>query len=167
MKKSILTIYSTICLLGLSFSSCQKEAKKPDEPASSSTPNYTNFKITSLKITAMPFVDGSSASWDISNGPDVYFNITDGTNILFDGRNYHYTDVTSIDLPLAWNFTTAYQITNLNSTQQIEVYDYDTPDADDYIKLVTFKMSDYKSGYPTSITRTNGTLTVVITGVWY
>lgn len=166
MKKSFITSYATVSIFAFSFMACQKEEVKPDEPASS-TVNYTNFKITSLKISAMPFVDGSASSWDLSNGPDVYFNITDGTNILMDGRNSHYTDITNSDLPLAWSFATAYQITNLNSTQRIEVWDYDTPDADDYINLVTFKMVDYKSGYPTSITRTNGSLTVVITGVWY
>lgn len=150
--------------LGLLFTSCKKEETKPAEVTP--TPNYTNFKITSIKITAMSFVDGSSSSWDFSDGPDVFFNMEDvNSNVLFDNSGSQYSDVSS--LPLSWSFSSAYQITNTGITHYVTVYDYDSLDPNDLIGYVGFKMDDHKSGYPTTISKSNGSLSVTITGSWY
>ncbi len=164
--KAINKIISKLLLISLVvFSSCNKDETKPAEQVT--TPNYTNFKILTLKITAMPFLDLNSAGWDPFDGPDVYFNITDGSNILMNGSSSKMSDVLSSNLPLTWNFSVAHQITNITMTQFIEIWDYDTLDPNDFIGSVGFKLEDYKSGYPTSITKSNGGITVTITGNWY
>ena len=166
--KNTIKVFAMISIFSvIAFTGCKKDETQPDEPAPSPVV-YTNFKITNVKITAMPFVDGSSASWDISNGPDVFFNMEDASsNVLFDGSGSTYNDISAGSLPLAWNFVTAYAITNTGVFHNVTVYDYDSLDPDDLIGYVEFKMDDHKSGYPTSISKSNGSLSVTITGSWY
>jgi hypothetical protein len=163
MKSKILIL--AVLLIGFTtvFTSCEKDEVEPTP-----TPNYTNFKITSVKITAMPFLNDNSTSWDLMGGPDVLFNMEDvNSNVLMNGSSARLTDVSTSDLPLNWNFTTAYEITNLAVTHYVTVYDYDTPDADDLIGYVGFKIEDYKSGYPTTISNSKDGVSVTIIGSWY
>lgn len=160
-------IILAISVIALAFSSCKKKETKTLEPTPT-TPNYTNFKITSVKITAMPFVNTSGSSWDISDGADVFFNMEDvNSNIIFNGSGSSISDVVSGDLPLSWVFSSAYQITNTSVSHYVTVYDYDSLDPNDLIGYVGFKMDDHKSGYPTTISKTNGSLSVTIIGSWY
>lgn len=134
------------------------------EPA----PNYTNFKITKVQINSIPNFDSNGFEWDVAGYPDVYFNMEDvNSNILFNGSSSRITDVSSSDFPIYWNFTSAYSITNTSVTQYVTVYDYDLGTTDETIGYVGFKMDDHKSGYPTTITKSNGSLNVTITGTWY
>jgi len=156
-----------ICAMALAFTNCKKEETKPEEPAPVA-PNYTNFKITSIKINSIPMVDGSGASWDISNGADLFFNIEDvNSNVLFNGSGSVSNDVTTSQFPISWNFTSSYNITNTSIAQYITVYDYDTADPNDLIGYIGFIMDNHKSGYPTSITKTSGSLSITIVGSWY
>lgn len=170
MKKTIktTTIALAALVLGLTFTSCKKNETKPDEPTPTPAPVYANFKITSVKITSMPFTDANGAGWDLTDGPDVFFNIeTAAGSVLFDGSASKSNNLLSSDLPLSWNFTTAYQITNTSVTNWVTIYDYDTLDPNDEIGFVGFKMDDHKSGYPTTISKSSGSLSVTINGVWY
>lgn len=161
MKKNLFFLYtlSVALLLG----ACKKEDKKPEEP------DYTNFKILSVKITAMPFLDASNTTWDPSGGaPDVFFKMETANNtVLYDGSSSRVNDVGSSDLPLGWSLVNAYQITNLTVTHYVTLYDYDTLDPNDLIGYVGFSMQDHKDGYPKTITKTSGSITVSITGEWY
>ena len=88
MKKTILLISALVCLLN----SCKKEDTSPtttEKPVS-----YTNFKITSVKITNIPFTDGNGSSWDVSSGPDVYFKLTDKNDTEYT-KGTQYNDVLS------------------------------------------------------------------------
>ena len=160
-KKLLIT---SLLFVGISFFvSCKKETTKT-EPA----PNYTNFKITSVKLTAMPFVNGSSASWDVSDGPDVFFNMQNASGVvLSDGSASRVNNISAGSLPLSWTFPSSYAITNLATIHYVTVYDYDTLDPNDLIGYVGFKMDEHKTDYPTTITKSNGSLTIIITGSWY
>lgn len=126
----------------------------------------TTCKITNVKITAMPFVDASSASWDFSSGPDVFFKILDINNIvLVDGTSSRVTDVTQASLPISWNFTTPFSISPLNTDRFFHIWDYDTPDPDDYIGYVGFNPSSY-SNYPTSVNISRGSINITLTVTW-
>jgi hypothetical protein len=142
-------------------SSCKKEDNSQE------IINYTNFKITSIKITSMSFLDQNNAGWDPFDGPDVFYSITDGTTTLLNGTNSKINDVLSSNLPLTWNLTVAHQITNISVTQYINIIDYDTLDPNDSIGSIGFKIDEHKSGYPKTITKSNGSLTITITGEWY
>jgi len=157
--KKIIYLLSIIVLL----TNCKKDETKPD-----TTVNYTNFKILSVKVTAMPFLNDQSTSWDFTTGPDVFFKIETANNaVLFDGTSSRFENVPTTGLPIAWNMVNAYQITNITVTHFITLYDYDTPDPDDEIGYVGFTMQDHKSGYPKTITKSNGDITITITGEWY
>jgi hypothetical protein len=146
------------------FGACKKESTEPEK----SEPNYTNFKILTVKITAMPFLDVNTTSWDPADGPDVFFSMEDvNSNVLYNGSGSRFNDISTSSLPLAWTFVNAYAITNIGVTHYVTVYDYDTFDPNDLIGYVGFRMEDHKSAYPTTITRSNGPLTVTITGEWY
>jgi PKD repeat protein len=110
----------------------------------------TSLKIVSVKLQGMSFTDGTGAGWDISNGPDVYFNLSDNAdNVLVTGAVFN--DVAAIPPVLLWTLTPSYQVTNFNSTYKIRVYDKDSPDADDFIGGYSFPFSLMASaGYPTS-----------------
>lgn len=154
-------IILTITVGSIILNSCKKDSEAP-------TPDYTNFKITSVKITAMPFLDGNSTSWDYTGGPDVFFNMEDvNNNVLLNGSSSRFSDISPSDLPLTWNLVSAYQITNISVTHYVTVYDFDTPDPNDLIGYVGFNMEDHKNGYPATISGTNGQLSVTITGNWY
>lgn len=160
MKKLvvILTVFISIVL-----SSCKKKEVKPEEP------DYTNFKVLSVKVSAIPFVDGTNSSWDPAGGaPDVFFKMETANNtVLYDGSSSRYNDVVAANLPLEWSFVNAYQITNLSVTHYVTLYDYDTLDPNDLIGYVGFSMQDHKDGYPKTITKTSGSITISINGEWY
>ena len=152
-----------ILLISIILMSCKKKNNTPPEPI----PDYNNFKITSLKLTEMPFLDQNSSGWDPFDGPDVFFNITDGTNINFNGSSSKVNNVLTTNLPLNWNFSNSFQIQDITTNQYIDIWDYDTLDPNDFIGSVSFKLEDYKNGYPSTITKSNGSISITITGEWY
>ena len=123
--------FSTLLILGFSILiSCKKVIPKP-------TP--TRVRITNITIINIPFVDPNGSSWDIGNGPDLFFKITDMDNtVLLDGSGSRIDDVVSSMLPVSWSLTTPFEITDFNSLMYVEAWDYDTFDPDDLIDFVFF-----------------------------
>ena len=161
ISKAILPLLSIGLLL-----SCKKPNPTYDV-------SYSKFKIKQVTITAIPFTDDTGSSWDVGisgyENPDVFVNIEDSIgNIIHDGTTDVRNNVQSSALPLVYNFTTPLQIENLAAVKNIVFYDDDSPlSSNDLIGEVTFKMEDYKNGYPTTITKTMSGITVTITGEWY
>ena len=122
-------IFLMTLLAVVTFTSCNKEEVKPSE---TTTPkSYSNFKITSIRLNQIPFVDNTGSSWDTSSGPDLFYKLTDvGSNVYSTGSQFD--DLTSPELPLLWNFSQAFSITNLNTTFFVQFYDHDDLDPDDY-----------------------------------
>ncbi len=152
-----------LCLL-LSTGFIQSCKKKTTEAPQ---PNYTNFKILNVTISEIPFLAPNATSWDPFDGPDVFFKIELQNNTELFSVSERFVDVQPSNLPLGWNLVNAYQITNISVTQYITVYDYDTIDPNDRIGFVGFTFSDHKSAYPKTIKKSNGGVTVTITGEWY
>ena len=156
MKK----ILSILFLLNIVLIGCSKD--------NSIAVNYSNFKITEVSISKIPFTDKNGVGWDTSDGPDVFYNMEDEkNNILANGESSRYSDVKLASLPLTWTYSQAYPITNLDFTHYVTIYDYDSLSANDRIGYVGFTMSEHKSGYPTTITKSFESVTVTIKGVWY
>ena len=165
MKKVVLLTF----IISLGLFSCKKEEVKVNENTPA-TPNYTNFKITSIKVNNIPFVDSQSSSWDFFDGPDLFFNIENtNSSILFDGSSAKFDNLTYNSFPVTWSFSSAYQITNLDYNYFITLYDYDSADPNDNIGYVGFNFNQHKSGYPNSITKKSidGTISITIIGNWY
>jgi hypothetical protein len=159
-RKILNHILGFFVLISLS-TACKKKETSLD-------PNYNNFKILSVKIVSLPFKDEYNKAWDTLDGPDVYFNIeTKGNNIKRNGSNSYKDNVIATNLPLMWPINDGFAITNLTETQYIILYDMDTLDPTDRMGFVTFTMEAHKSGYPTTISKSNAGITVTINGEWY
>ncbi|MFM7015768.1 MAG: hypothetical protein ACKOX3_05500 [Bacteroidota bacterium] len=157
MKKIVYLFCALI--FASTISSCEKET---------TAPALAKFKILSVRVEAMPALDPVGAGWDLFDDADVFFNIEDQNHIpYYLGSDYKVGNVAQVDLPISWSLTNAYPINDISKITYISVYDYDVLDANDPIGNVGFKMQDYDTGKPTSITKSNGALTVTITGTWY
>jgi hypothetical protein len=160
-SKKLLNLIFSFIVLAILTSACQKKESNPDK-------NYNNFKILSVKVVSLAFKDEYNKAWDTLDGPDVYFNIeTKGNNIKRNGSNSCKDNVTAVNLPLTWDINDGFAITNLGETQYIILYDMDTLDPTDRMGFVTFTMDAHKSGYPTTISKSNAGITVTINGEWY
>lgn len=134
----------------------------------------TKVKITKVTVVNIPFLKpGGTAGWDTDGtGPDIYFKIADiNNNVLFNATaSNRFNDVTSSSLPISWNLTTPFEITDLTSPRFIDLWDYDLITNDESMSYVGFKMSDYTSGtsaYPTTVTKTQNGITVTLNLTWY
>jgi len=130
----------------------------------------TNAYIKKITVSAMPFINGSGSGWDISNGPDVYFDIEDFPGTIY--YNYNtadiYSDVTSGSLPISWSFAAPYfHVPDINTAFYIGLTDYDTPDPDDFIGWSSpFTLSSYTTYPPTvTLTASNG-ITITLDIQW-
>ncbi len=153
--------FSRACLLiFILFAwSCKKE---------NVTPSYSNFKVLSVEVLSIPFKNAVGADWDFFDGPDVFFNMEDiNGNVLYKGSDARRNNAQAKDLPFLWNFVNAHQITNIEVTQYVTVYDYDFPDANDRIGYIGFRLLDHKNGYPKTISKTTKDLAITIRGEWY
>ena len=150
----------TIILFGviLFVTSCSKK---------DSTPNYTNFKITSIDIWNAPDpID--PLGWDPGFGnPDFFIQIKDiNDNIIYDHPNY-YSNVTSSDFPLTFECVNGISITNTAATYQLQLKDWDAIGQNDAAGSISFILNNYKSGYQKDIYISTGGLEATIHGEWY
>ena len=157
MKSLLLCSFFVLSIIG---------CKKGD--STDQSPNYTNVKILKTTVTGIPFTNANGGGWDVSNGPDVYFTINDplGNELI---KSPTTNDVIQSKLPLSFNFIQAMQITNLATRFSFNLFDYDFPDADDYMGGYYFTMNDYKSGYPKVITfqSPNSSIKLEFNVEWY
>ena len=134
----------------------------------------TKYKITSVVITQMPFTKpGTSTSWDVINGPDVYMGLFINNDTSLYDVSATLNNVTSSYLPIQWNLSTPYQTTNFNDPIWIWVVDNDTNDvpstSDEVIGTIAFNMLQYTIGtnkYPSSVTETYNGVTVKLNLIW-
>jgi hypothetical protein len=140
--------------------------------------SYTRVGISKLTIVNYPQVNDNGDDWDSSLSgvyPDVYFRLTKSGTV-----DALYTLATSsrlenlrvVDLPRSWadpNGGTFYVLGDLNQAVDVNLYDYDSINSDEYIGTVTVDFGDYTSGsskYPSTITKTSGSVSVKLEVVW-
>src|SRR5215216_5382598 len=95
MKKSIHHFKLLGLLSGFLFMfSCNTENPYVD-------PNYSHVKVLQVKVVNMPFVDSNSASWDIGNGPDLFFEIENASGaVLVSSSKINNLQIAA--LPVGW-----------------------------------------------------------------
>jgi len=130
-------------------------------------PAPTTCSIQSISITAMPFADVNGAGWDLLDGPDVCYKIsnTSGT-VLLDGTTSRFDNASAGSLPLNWTLRTPHAITPINTTRTIQILDYDLLDPNDLIGSVSFNPYMYRGTYPTTLLLTVKDLTVKVNITW-
>ena len=120
----------------------------------------TKVSIKQVTITYLSFTNSSGVSWDASNGPDTYYEVSDypsGTTYYTSG---YIANVVPADIPLSFS---AYTITLSNLTRQykIRIYDDDGIWGSEFIGGYYFSFSDYMptngDDYPTVINMQNST----------
>lgn len=134
----------------------------------------TKVKITKVTIVNIPFTKpGGTTGWDLDgSGPDVYFKIEDmNSTVLFDSTaSSRSIDVTPSSVPLSWDITTPFAITDLTAAIFINLFDYDLGTSDEDMSYVGFLLSNYTTGanaYPSSVTNTQNGITVKLDLIWY
>ncbi|MES2762022.1 MAG: calcium-binding EGF-like domain-containing protein [Bacteroidota bacterium] len=187
--KKLLIIALTSCSLFL-FDGCKK--KKSEEPAnpcantmclnggtcvdgSCSCPTGymgadcgtqktpTKVTISAIKVTKFPAMDGS-VTWDptINTNPDMFAVIKQGSTTLITTAS---SNNISAGATTVLSGVSPYDVTNLTSQLNIELWDEDTPpiDANDSMGNINFSIYDSSNHFPTTLTVDNGTLTFEIT----
>ena len=136
------------------------------------TAAYTKCIITSVTISTFPATTRTGAGWDNTSAPDLFFNITDSVStIKYDNSANVKTDVLQSQLPVTWTLSPTYNVagSSIYSYRYIDLWDYDTPDPNDYINYARFRLSDYISlpnPYPSSITFTQNGITATLQLTW-
>jgi PKD repeat protein len=130
----------------------------------------TICKISQICIMNCSLTDGSGTGWDAFSGPDFYINIeTVSGTILLNGQSAHNTD--NPNFPQCWNVNPTYNFANTswNTTYRIAIWEYDSPDPDDFVGYCNFLLSNYTTvtnHYPTTINLTNGSNQIRLTVQW-
>lgn len=125
----------------------------------------TKVRINSITLTSMSFVTPTGGGWDLSDGPDLYFKMTDVNNAV----NFFTATQQNIlqsQLPLVSPLTTPFQTSSLTSKYTIELYDYDNGGTtDQWIGGFYFYFSDEMptngSLYPAIIYLSNSATTTL------
>jgi PKD repeat protein len=131
---------------------------------------FSKATLTKVVVTSMPFIDGSGSGWDPFDGPDLFIQLLspnpDNSVLLESGQ---VANLLSSQLPVTWNLTSPYSITNFADFYFIQLMDYDAIDADDEIDYVSFKLDPYTTGtdaFPATITKSQNGSTVTLHFNW-
>jgi hypothetical protein len=149
------------------FFSCSKD----DENNVPTEAVKTKYKITSVTITQMPFLNSNNFLWDVTNGPDVILGLVVNNNIV--NNTLPTNNLTSSGLPLLWNLSTPYQSTDFNTPMYVYVVDDDLNDfpstSNETIGIVSFYMLEYTVGatkYPSTVSKTINGVTIKLNLTW-
>lgn len=96
----------------------------------------TKWNLTRFVLTAYPETDDGD-NWDYTDaGPDIYFQILNGSTVIYTSSTKD--DVSSNSLPLTW--TVSDVSLDVNTQYTIKFYDEDGAlDSDDLMGTITFK----------------------------
>ncbi len=120
--------------------------------------------VSKIVLSNYPMTDGNGAGWDYSNGPDVFLSIDQGTSandIAFSGTA---TDATGSSITYTTNFPVTFVSPSNNYT--IALWDFDTPDADDFMGGIYFTPNSYKSGFPSTINLSYSSISMTLYVTW-
>lgn len=131
---------------------------------------FTKANLVKVVLNKMPFLDPSGASWDLLDGPDLYFQLlSPNPNNTVLSSSGTITNLSESMLPVNWDLNSPFTITNFTDFYFIQLMDYDPLDIDDKIDYVSFKLDPYTTGpdaFPTYITRSQNNSTVTLYFNW-
>jgi hypothetical protein len=108
--------------------------------------------ITKIQVTKFPATDVGGAGWDLTSGADIYPTILKGTTLIWESP-VMFTDANP---SLTYDFTPSPSIDLTSPTDQytIELYDYDSPDPDDWMGGFYFTPYSSTTNFPSVLTIT-------------
>lgn len=127
---------------------------------------FTRATITEVQIREMPFTNDDGVSWDLTSGPDIYYDARnpDGEQLE---RSSTIDNVAPEDLPITP--TGEFTMEELSGgAYTIFLLDEDPTNADDNIDFVSFNLEDQIGAYPDSRTAStpDGEMTVRLSLDW-
>jgi len=131
---------------------------------------FSKANLTKVVVTKMPFLDAAGSGWDPFDGPDLFIQLLspnpDNSVLVESGQ---VANLLSSQLPVTWNLSDPYSITNFTDFYFIQLMDFDAIDADDEIDYVSFKLDPYTTGtdaFPSTITKSQNGSTVTLHFNW-
>jgi hypothetical protein len=109
-------------------------------------PDY--IKVKTVFLDKFPATD-NGAGWDILDGPDLYFTISYNGAEIYSSRSNSQNNATGT--VAAWAITGNLNLDYPADQYVIRVYDYDFPDADDFIGGMNFTPFIQANGLPAVI----------------
>lgn len=113
----------------------------------------TNLAIKFITVNQFPANDPNGGSWDLGSGADMYVVIKSGTTVLY--TSSYFDNVIG-----SATFITNFNLPSVTGNYSIEIFDYDTLDADDYIGGVQGTIYTSANGFPSTLGFTCGACTV-------
>lgn len=109
-----------------------------------------SMTITRIDLDDYPIVQSNGAGWDASSGADPFITITSGQNSsASDFVTGYKSDLTGS--PTYYTLVAPKTITNLSGYSTIGLWDYDTPDPNDFMGGLYFIPNNEKTGFPSTI----------------
>lgn len=125
---------------------------------------FNAVTITRVAIEEMPFSNDQGAGWDVSSGPDVYYEVYDENDEVAVSKDTYYENIGPSDLPVSWNED--YTISELGEEHAIYLWDYDPANADDGIGGIAFTPNGGDGNYPQTISLDAGGITLGLRVEW-
>ena len=109
----------------------------------------TSVTVTKVVVKAFPNLNDSGFLWDATNDADIYIKFNNGTTYVYDHPTYKSNTTGGTFLNYQFTLSPNLQITNVNSSMLVELWDYDLDDipsnADDFMGLAAFLPFDGNS----------------------
>lgn len=140
-------------------------------------PAFTRVGISGVNILNYPATKTNGDNWDSAASgtfPDVYFEITisNSSSLYLLPASSRIENLRVADLPRGWsnpNGTAFYTHNNLSQLIDVDLYDYESVGTDEYMGTATFNLRDYittTNPYPSSVTITNGSISIRLAINW-
>lgn len=102
----------------------------------------TKMRMGGVSITEYPVIDQSGVSWDPFDGPDLYFRIWLGDDILYtSSTKYNYSEQL-----VTWAFN--FEFSDPTATYNLSLYEDDDFSSDDFIGGINFTPYKPGTGFP-------------------
>ncbi len=119
----------------------------------------TTIKITKILIKSFPYTN-NGIGWDSvignnANEADLLIRLFNSNGQPFNVGNSYFENASNA-FSYLFTMPSPIIINNANELLSLEIYDYDYPDSDDFIKKTFFYVYNVNGGFPTIKTITDG-----------
>lgn len=133
------------CPAGYSGSDCSKQV----------TP--TKIRITKIELTKFPATTAAGGGWDPSDAPDIFIKFIKGTSVIWESPTY-FSNALQGNI-YTFTPTNPIEITAPKDRYDIELWDYDTLDPNDFMSGIFFTPYSDTNGFPSVLTLECGACT--------
>lgn len=160
--RHLIFIVLFIGLFGLFGCNREKEIVKPQTQSSTGGGGGGNNPASSMTITRIEILDFPDTEWDspLTGTPqaDLFVKVHNhnGSNVFTSST---YDNIRPSQLPLGWNCNISISLPLVTSRWQVDLYDFDLLDSDDFICGFYFDPRNYQTSRNSIITLTGSTCT--------